>query len=254
MENKAKTGYNTINILYIAKSLYKRIWLIILCGLLFAGIGFSISKFTIAPTYSSEVKLYVNNKSVSAGNPDYSISSADLTAAQSLVRTYGEILNSRSTLERVIEKADLDYTWKELSQMIQYAPANNTEIMRVTVTCKDPYEASEIANTIAEVLSIRISEIIDGSTMEVADPAVPNTQKVAPSITKYTANGLLIGVIISVGILGVLAVLDDTIHDEDYVIATYDYPILGKVSNLMHDDKKTYGYGYYTQKPQKDGK
>lgn len=254
MENKAKTGYNTINILYIAKSLYKRIWLIILCGLLFAGIGFSISKFAIAPTYSSEVKLYVNNKSVSAGNPDYSISSADLTAAQSLVRTYGEILNSRSTLERVIEKADLDYTWKELSQMIQYAPANNTEIMRVTVTCKDPYEASEIANTIAEVLPIRISEIIDGSTMEVADPAVPNTQKVAPSIAKYTANGLLIGVIISAGILGVLAVLDDTIHDEDYVIATYDYPILGRVSNLMHDDKKTYGYGYYTQKPQKDGK
>ena len=196
----------------------------------------------------------MNNKSASASNPNYSISSADIYASQSLVRTYGEILNSRSTLELVIEKADLDYTWMELSKMIEYASANDTEIMRITVACNDPYEACEIANTIAEVLPIRISEIIDGSTMKVADPAVPNTQKVAPSVTKYTAIGLLIGVIISAGILVVLAVLDNTIHDEDYVISTFEYPILGRVSNLMHDDKKTYGYGYYTQKPQKDGK
>lgn len=254
MENKEKTGYNTIDLFYIAKSLFKRIWLIVLCGLLFAGIGFSISKFAIAPTYASEVKLYVNNKSASASNPNYSISSADIYASQSLVRTYGEILNSRSTLELVIEKADLDYTWMELSKMIEYASANDTEIMRITVACNDPYEACEIANTIAEVLPIRISEIIDGSTMKVADPAVPNTQKVAPSVTTYTAIGLLIGVIISAGILVVLAVLDNTIHDEDYVISTFEYPILGRVSNLMHDGKKTYGYGYYTQKPQKDGK
>ncbi|MBQ2863241.1 MAG: hypothetical protein IJE84_03610 [Clostridia bacterium] len=168
--------------MHIVKSLWRRVWLIALCGLLAASIGFSLSAFTIAPTYSSYIKLYVNNSSFSLGNTSFSISSSELTAAQSLVRTYGEILDSRSTLERVIEKSGVTYTWKELSDMIHYAPSNDTEIMYVEVTCEDPYEACKIANTIAEVLPVRISEIIDGASMEVVDSAVPDIEKVAPSI------------------------------------------------------------------------
>lgn len=243
--------YYTIDILHIVRSLWKRAWLIALCGLLAAGIGFSISAFAIAPTYSSYVKLYVNNSSISLGNTNFSISASELTAAQSLVRTYGDILDSRSTLERVIDKADVDFTWKELSRMITYAPSNDTEIMRVTVTCEDPYEASKIANTIAEVLPIRISEIIDGASMEVVDSAIPDIDKVAPSITKYTAVGLVLGVLLSLIILIVLALMDDTIHDEEYVLRTYDYPILGKVPDLLNAGSKS--YGYYSQKNQRTG-
>lgn len=243
-ENSTKEYY-TIDVLHIVKSLWRRAWLIALCGLLAAGIGFSISAFAIAPTYSSYIKLYVNNSSISLGNTNFSISASELTAAQSLVRTYGDILDSRSTLERIIYKSNIDYTWKELSQMITYEPSNDTEIMRVTVTCEDPYEASKIANTIAEVLPVRISEIIDGASMEVVDLAIPDIEKVAPSITRYTAVGLVLGVILSIITLVVIALMDDTIHDEEYVLRTYDYPILGKVPNLLNIGNKT--YGYYSQ-------
>jgi capsular polysaccharide biosynthesis protein len=159
MENQEKNNreYYTIDVLHIVKSLWRRAWLIALCGLLAAAIGFSVSAFGIAPTYSSSIKLYVNNSSISLGNTNFSISASELTAAQSLVRTYGDILDSWNTLERVIEKAEVDYTWQELSAMIAYAPSNETEIMLVTVTCEDPYEATKIANAIAEVLPIRIS-------------------------------------------------------------------------------------------------
>lgn len=98
---------------------------------------------------------------------------------------------------------------------------------------------------------MRISEIIDGASMEVVDPAIPDLDKVAPSITRYTAVGLALGLLISVGILIVLAIMDDTIHDEEYVIRTYDYPILGKVPNLLNAGAKS--YGYYAQKRQRAG-
>lgn len=241
--------YYTIDVLHVVKTLWKRIWVIALCGLLAAAIGFSIAAFAIAPTYSSYIKLYVNNSSFSLGNTNFSISSSELTAAQSLVRTYGDILDSRSTLERVIEKAGVDYTWKQLSRMITYAPSNDTEIMRVTVTCEDPYEASKIANTIAEVLPVRISEIIDGASMEVVDSAVPDLEKVDPSITNYTAVGLVIGVLLSAIVLIILALMDDTIHDEEYIMRTYDYPILGKVPNLLNAGSKS--YTYYSKKNHK---
>ena len=251
MENQEKSmkEYYTIDVSHVLKSLWRRVWLIGSCGLLVAIIAFSIAAFAIAPTYSSYVKLYVNNSSFSLGNTSFSISSSELTAAQSLVRTYGDILISRSTLERVIEKADVNYTWKELSKMITYAPSNNTEIMRVTVTCEDPYEASKIANTIAEVLPVRISEIIEGASMEVVDTAIPDHEKVAPSITQYTAIGLVLGILISAIALFVLALTDDTIHDEEYVLRTYNYPILGKVPDLLNAGNKS--YGYYSQKHQR---
>ena len=248
-QEKDTREYYTVDVLHIVKTLWKRVWMIAFVGLLSAVIGFSIAAFAITPTYESYVKLYVNNSSFSLGNTNFSISSSELTAAQSLVKTYGEILDSRSTLERIIKKSNVEYSWKELSKKIECTSSNGTEIMRVTVTSEDPYEASRIANTIAEILPTRISEIIDGASMEVVDSAVPDLQRVAPSITKYTAIGLILGVLIAVIIIIISAVIDDTIHDEEYILQTYDYPILGKIPDLLNISNKS--YGYYSQKRQK---
>ena len=234
--------YYTIDVLHIVKTLWKKAWVIALCGLLTAGIGFSIANFVIVPTYSSHIKLYVNNSAFSVGNTSFSITSSELTAAQWLVRTYGEILNTRTTLQRVVDEADLDYTWKDISDMITYAPSNDTEIMLVTVTCENPYEASKIANTIAEILPERISEVITGASMAVVDSAIPDIDKVAPSISKFTALGFVLGALITVMVLTVLALMDDTIHDEDYVLNTYDLPILGNVPDLVNAGGKSYAY------------
>ena len=250
MKNKTN-AYNTIDLAHIAKVLLQKAWLIALAGFLAAAIGFAVSAFVIPPTYSSSIMLYVNNSSFSLGNTSFSISSSEITAAQNLVKTYSEILNNRTTLERVIDKTGVPYTHKELSEMIDAAPSNDTEIMRVTVTAKDPYEAAKIANCIAEILPARVSEIIDGASMEVVDSAVPELQKVAPSITVYTAISFVLGVLLSIVVLVVLALMDDTIHDEDYVLQNYDCPILAKVPNLLNSGNKHYGY-YYQAKNDTD--
>ena len=224
-----------------------------LCGLLLAAIGFSIASFVIAPQYSSSIMLYVNNSSVSIGNTSFSISSSEITAAQSLVKTYTEILMNRTTLNKVIEKADVDYSYEEVYSMISAGSANETEILQITVTCEDPYESAKIVNCIAEVLPVRIAEIIEGSSMEVVDSGVVNEQKVSPSITKYTAIGLLIGIVISSAILVILAIMDDTIHDEEYILQNYEYPILAKVPDLINSGAKPYGYYYQSKKSKKEG-
>ena len=243
MENKVNDNY-TIDIVHIAKALLHRAWLIILAGFLSAVIGFSISAFLITPTYSSSVMLYVNNSSFTLGNTSFSISSSEITAAQNLVKTYSEILNNRTTLERVIDKTGVSYSYRELSGMIAARPSNDTEIMKVTVTTTNPYESAKIANCIAEVLPIRVSEIIDGASMEVVDSAIPEFNKVAPSITKYTAIGLVLGAVFAAAVIVVLALLDDTIHDEDFVLQNFDCPILAKIPDLINSGNKTYGYYY----------
>ena len=88
--------------------------------------------------------------------------------------------------------------------------------------------------------------------MEVVDSAIPNLEKVGPSITKYTVIGFILGILLSAGVLFVIAMMDDTIHDEEYVIQTYDYPILAKVPDLLNSGTKKYGYYYQNKSKSKD--
>ena len=240
---KGKKEYFTIDIMHILTSVWKRVWVVLVCGVLGAVIGFSIASFAITPTYSSAIMLYVNNSSLSIGGASFSISSSEITAAQSLVKTYGSLLKNRTTLETVIEKCGVKYTYEELYAMIETSAVNDTEILQVRVTSTDPYEAAKIANCIAEVLPKRISEIIEGSSMAVVDSAVVNLNKVSPSITKHVVIGGVLGGLISLAVLIVMAVMDDTIHDEEYILNNYDYPILAKVPDLHIADSK--GYAYY---------
>ena len=251
--NKEFSGEYTIDLMRLIKVLWSKVWLIMICGLIAAAIGFSIAAFAIQPTYSSTIKLYVNNNSLSLGGTSISLSSGDISASRSLVVTYGVILDNRTTLEEVIEKTESEYTYKELSKMIKYGSLNDTEVMYVTVTTTDPYEAAEIANCIADVLPERISKIIKGATMIVVDSAVPVLQKVGPSITKYTVVAFMLGFLISCAIVVVLDIMDDTIHDEEHVLTTYDYPILARIPDVLNAGSQKYGYyrkkyGYYSKR------
>ena len=78
--------------------------------------------------------------------------------------------------------------------------------------------------------------------MEVVDSAVPKLQKIAPSITKHTFIGLVIGAAIAAVGIVILALLDDTIHNEEYILENYDCPILAKVPDLVNSRGKRYGY------------
>ncbi len=239
-KTQSKQDYYVIDLKHIMKAIWHRAWIICLVAMLIAAAGFSYARFCITPQYSSEIMLYVNNSSISVGVDNFSIS--DLNAAQSLVKTYMVILNNRTTLEKVIARSGVDCTYEQLSAMLDCSSVNETEIMRVKVTSTDAYEAAKLVNCIAEVLPLRIAEIIKGSSMEVVDAGVVNHNKVSPSIAKYTAVGFILGLLVSVLIIGIRAHLDDTIHDEEYLIETLDYPLLAVVPDLL--DERESGYGY----------
>ena len=232
----------TIDLLRLAKELWRKAWALVLAGVLCAAVGFSYARFYLTPKYSATAMLYVNNSTFSVGKASFSISSSEISAAQSLVKTYIVILRNRTTLEEVIKRAGVDYTYGQLRSMITAQSVDNTEVFHVTVTSSDPEEAALLANKIAEVLPVRVAEIIDGSSMRLVDRAVVNRTKVSPDITKYAATGLLIGVLLAAAIIVLRTLLDDVIHDEDYLRNTYDLPVLSRVPDLYEKSSRKYGY------------
>lgn len=243
-----KPQTTTIDLLELAEYLWKRILIIGLSVLICGAAAFAITFFLITPLYSSSVMLYVNNGSISLGNTSVSIDNGDLTASRSLVETYIVILNSRETLEEVIEKAELSYNYVELGEMVSASAVNDTEVFEVTVTSEDPEEASNIANTIVEVLPARIKSIVDGSNAVCVDSAIPIYEPVSPNLVRNTALGAMLGLVLSCGIYVVLFLMDTEIHSESYLLNTYpNIPLLTVVPDVnaaSHAYAYGYGYGY----------
>ena len=228
-----------IDILHILTMLWRKAWIVVLCGVLVGAICFCVAAFMITPTYSSTVMIYVNNSSISVGSTNITLS--ELNAAQGLVKTYIVILQSRATLNAVAETAGVDYSYEKLRGMINAGAVNGTEVFSVTVTGDDPYEAKNIANAVGEVLKERVEKIIDGSSMQIVDAPVASNKKVSPNVTKYTAAGIIIGVILSSAVLIVADILDDVIRDDSYILEAYNIPILARVPDLLSEDTGRYG-------------
>lgn len=244
MKTKNNEFYE-LDLIQWLQALWRKVWAIILAAVIGGGAAFSVAAFLVTPLYEAEALMYVNNSSFSVGNTSFSISNSELSAAQSLVDTYIIILNSRSTLNEVIEAADLDYSYSELKEMLHAEAVNGTEVFRVTVTSPKPAEAEQIANTITRVLPGAIADVVDGSDVRIVDYAVVPSEKSSPSVTLYTAIGLLIGVVMMCLIITIQEMTDTLIHSEDYLLESYALPILAVVPDLTN--AKTTGYYAYSK-------
>lgn len=250
-----------VDLKHLFELVLSKLWIVVITGLIGAAAMFYYSTEMLVPKYQSSAMFYVNNNNINVGSASFSISSADISASQSLVDTYAAILKTRNTLETVIERSQLDYSYSQLVSMLSASSVNGTEIFRVTVTATDPVEACKIANGITEVLPDKISEIVTGSGARIVDYATVNPAKVYPSVTRYVFIGLIVGAAIACALIIIKDLLDDTIRDESYLLNTYsDIATLAVIPNLLNKGKdyyykgskygynKKYKYGYYKKK------
>ena len=245
-ERNTENDVYEIDLLRLVKVLWSHAWIIIVSTLLVGALAFSYARFVVEPTYQAKALMYVNNKSISLGGTGVTFSAGELTAAKSLVDTYTVILKTRATLNTVIRKTGVDYTYEQLNRMVKASSVNGTEIFAITVTSKDPQEAEQLANAIADILPGKIADVVEGSNVSVVDRAVVPDHRVAPSFTKYTSIGLVLGFLVSCLAVILTDVFDDIIRDDDYLTQTYNVPVLGIIPDLsvQNTDKAGYGYGY----------
>lgn len=229
------------------KTLTKKIWLIVLATIIGGVSMYGVSSYIKTPLYQADVKLYVNNSTFSLGSTSYSISSGELSAAQSLIETYIVILKTRTTVNEIIDEGNYDYTYEEMVGMISAGAVNGTEVFSVTVTAEDPREAASIANTIGEVLPNSIGDIVDGSDVRIVDYAVTPVEQSSPVTSKDTIIGAGLGFMASAGIILLIALFDNVIRSQDYITQTFDYPILASIPD---SEVKS---AYYGSKKSKKG-
>ena len=261
MVKNKQNGEMEIDLLQLFRALWKNALVIILVAIIFGGIAFGGTFMFISPKYEASAMMYVNNSSVTLGNTSVSITSGELSAAQTLVSTYIVILKSRTTLDEVIQESGVPYTVEQLSKMVNASAVSGTGIFKVTVQSSSPTEAELLANTIARVLPDRISDIVDGSSVRVVDYAIVPAHRSSPSYTKNTAIGVLAGVVLVAGIICLREILtsgeDVIIHSSDDLAELFpDIPVLAVVPDMRMTSKKGYysAYSSYYGSDKKEAK
>lgn len=244
-----------INLIDAFFAILKGWWIILLCTVVCAGAMLGYCWKTYEPSYRATAKMYVNNNAVTIGSTQVSITSSDLTASQSLVNTYCEILRTYLVLDQVgrdLEKQGyLGYSYRNLVGKISCSSVNNTEIFSITVVDGDPERAIDIVNTIVDVLPDQIALVIDGSSARTVDRA-QYAFIVDNGFAKKIMIAAVVGFVVSAAVVfAVNYLLNDTVENSDWLSSTYSsVPILGEVPDINHTDKK--GYYYYQQGGKKD--
>ncbi len=245
------TESREIDLLQMASALVKKWWVIAVATVLAGIIAFGYTRLGITPKYEASVMFYVNNSSISG-----KLSLADLNAAEKSVKSYCTILESRLSLEEVIREGNFNYTYEQLNKMIDSQAVNGTEIFSVTVTSSDPQEACDIANTIASVLPQKVADVMEGAKVKVVDYAVVPQTKSSPSTPKNTVLGMLVGFVLSAGVIILLEMFNDTINSEEWLVTTYgdEIPLLSVVPDVnAKSDRRYYKYGGYYGTATKNG-
>ena len=233
-----------IDLRRVLDAIMKKAWLVALAAVLGAVMVLVGSLLFISPKYQSSAMFYVNNNSVSLGDTTLSITSADISASRGLVKSYIVILNTRESLNDVIDYAGVDRTYAELKSMISAEAVDATEIFEVVVTSEDPQEAEKIASAIAYILPKRITSIIEGTSAKIVDSAVVASHPSSPSYSKNALIGFLVGFVVSVGAIVLNVLFDITIRTEEDIAQACKYPVLTAVPDLKAPQKGGYDYSY----------
>ena len=242
---KEKREINLLPLLFV---LLRKAWLIILVGIVCAGLLYGFAKLFVIPTYMCGFTAYVNNQHVQA-NKD-TLTNSDLAASQHLTKTYNYILKSNSILDAALETAASELSRGQLRKMIKTEIQEDTEVISLYVISESPQEAYDLAVAIAKVAPSYMSEIIEGSSMKIVDYPVYSDSRYKPDYSKYAIAGFFAGALAVIIILSILYFVDDTIKSEDEVEQAFSVPILGIIPDMM--DSEHGGSYYYYYKKDKD--
>ena len=245
------TESREIDLLQMASALVKKWWVIAVATVLAGIIAFGYTRLGITPKYEATAMFYVNSSSISG-----KLSLAELNASEKSVKPCCIILETRLSLEEVIREGNFNYTCEQLKKMIGSQAVDGTEIFSVTVTSPDPQEACDIANTIASVLPQRVADVRNGTEVKVIDYAVVPQTKSSPSTPKNTVLGMLVGFVLSAGVIILLEMFNDTINSEEWLVTTYgdEIPLLSVVPDVnAKSDRRYYKYGGYYGTATKNG-
>ena len=203
-----------INLKDLFSFFVKKIPIILFITSIIFALGMSYSVFLKTPLYKGNTTLILVKKQTGYEQGTAAQTQNDIILNQKLVTTYSEIIKSRRVLNQVVNKLNLGYSSGELSKNITVSSVSDTEIIKISVSDENNKKASQIANTIADVFKEEVMEIYSLENVSIIDKAEVQDNPYNVQILKDVAIFLMVGLVVSVGIMFVVYYFDTSIKSK----------------------------------------
>ena len=148
---------NTVDLNRIFSILRANLLNIVLCAVVGTVIALIVSYFFVTPKYSSTIDLLVSQKDTNT-QTQYTAQQADLQA----INTYKDVLKKSIILTPVLKKIRENVNYQgdlsDLQSSVDISNQTNSQVISVTVTDKNAYIATDIANEIGTIFTEKIKE------------------------------------------------------------------------------------------------
>lgn len=197
---------------------------------LFLVVSVILSCFILEPEYQTFTTFIVGVGKPLDGSAKVQYSNVLLN--DNLVTTYAQIARSSEVLNEVIIKMNLAVTPEIFRKRVRVIRVENTEIIKIQVSDRDPQSAVKIADEISTIFINRVREIMKMDNVHILDkPELP----MKPRKPNLVLNLLIAGILgSSVGIFAAFLSnnLDNRLKQPEEVERLLELPILGMIPKV----------------------
>lgn len=218
----------------IVHLLLSKLWIIILSGVVFCLATVMGTMLLVTPKYESTTKIVVLSKQDSN-----TLTNQDMQISTSLTKDYVELIKSRTVTEGVIAQLGLDMTHEQLLKKLSVDTPTDTRVVSITIKDTDPYTAAEIANAVRDVASKHIQQVMDIKAVNVVETANIPDEPSSPSLLKSGVIGAALGILLSLAIVVIVYLMNDTVKTPEDVEKYLGLSVLGTIPYASKLGKKS---------------
>ena len=215
------------------RALWNKIWVILAVTVLCAAIAGNVTYFLIDPTYTATSRIYLLPRETEA------LSQTELMVGTQMTNDASKLAKSKSVVEPVIQKLKLDATYEVLAESISVENPTDTRLIDISVRDPDPQTAADISNALANSLCDQVATIMRTDKPTIAEKATAPDLPSAPSMSKNVVLAALIGLLLSVALVILNFVRDDTIKTQEDVEKYLHLNTLASIPLEYTEENKT---------------
>lgn len=228
----------------------KKWWLILLFTIVGAVTAYSLTKIFVAPVYEAKTVLYIGQEDSGLGS--IGISLGQLEADSQLIIDYKQLALTRLVIDQVVKNTGLkisedgsrgglfgigegspddsmDISYKAFRTNTVIETVQDSRLFTVGFRDTNPQIAKMVSDELAKQLTLAVSQIVGVENIRILDEAMVPQTPVAPNEFLNAVIGGMLGFILSLFIVVIMFLRNDTVKDEEDIEKLIGISVLGSI-------------------------
>ncbi|MDD3305521.1 MAG: Wzz/FepE/Etk N-terminal domain-containing protein [Acetobacterium sp.] len=216
-----------VNFKELFEIIIKKWWLILLLTIVGFGIAYIYTVKYVTPVYEANTVLYIGQEGGSLGSIDVSL--GQLNANSQLLVDYKQIASTRLVVNEVIKNLGLNISYDQFRNNVIIESVLDSRLFTVGFRHSDPQLAKQISDELAKQLTVAVLQIVGVENIRILDQALVPQVPISPNVPLNTIIGGLLGFFISLFVIILMFLMNDTVMNEDDIEKLIGIAVLGDI-------------------------